>query len=431
MVAGAGAGCSLVKVQNIPTVYDEEFPAGEVVREIMVLGNKHTRTSVIARTLATQVGDTLTVESILKNREWLDRLGVFTSIRFLTLKQPDGLVLFVQVTEATPYLPSLSMELTEENGFSIGPALSAINFAGTATKVTGFARFGGATNLQLRVEAPWRPRRRWTYSADMYWRDRTNKLDDFHEESGEVYLVAYRQVWEALRAGTRLDFLSIGADTTGITLSRSNRDNIVGLSAFAEYDTRDVWANPKRGWHAELALGYNRGIINTPASYVRADLDLRRYIPLPLTARHSLAFYSLLTLMSGGVGFDIPLHQDFHIGGTNTVRGWELGAREGKHQFLNTLEYRFDVIQPKIVQAWFFSTTVGVQLAGLVDVGTAWDTSTEFGDNFIAGYGAGIRLVMPSLGLLRFDFARGQAEIGVRFHIGGSEKAEASRYRVR
>jgi hypothetical protein len=37
---------------------------------------------------------------------------------------------------------------------------------------------------------------------------------------------------------------------------------------------------------------------------------------------------------------DLPLYMTYGIGGTNAVRGWPIGARDGKHQWLNTMRCR-------------------------------------------------------------------------------------------
>ena len=74
---------------------------------------------------------------------------------------------------------------------------------------------------------------------------------------------------------------------------------------------------------------------------------------------------------------------------------------------------------------------MGLQLALIGDVGTAWSTSTEFGDNFIGGFGAGVRLTIPVVVLLRLDVAYARNQFGFKLAIGGAEKAQAQRNRAR
>jgi len=74
---------------------------------------------------------------------------------------------------------------------------------------------------------------------------------------------------------------------------------------------------------------------------------------------------------------------------------------------------------------------MGLQLALFGDVGTAWYTGPEFGENFIAGFGGGLRLTLPVIVLLRLDVAYARDEFGLQISIGGAEKAIAQKQRVR
>ena len=131
------------------------------------------------------------------------------------------------------------------------------------------------------------------------------------------------------------------------------------------------------------------------------------------------------------MGEDIPIYMQFNIGGTNSVRGWELGSREGKNQFINTLEYWHILLDMKRYKFWFLQEALALQLAFFTDAGTAWSTENEFHQNWILGGGVGLRLLTSSEVSFRVDFAVGQKGLGVSLSIGSSEKAVAQRDRVR
>ncbi len=76
---------------------------------------------------------------------------------FATEPVADGIVLITTVKETSPYMPSLSMALTQENGFEIGPSISSSNLFGTAARVSAYARFGGATNIGISYMDPQLP----------------------------------------------------------------------------------------------------------------------------------------------------------------------------------------------------------------------------------------------------------------------------------
>ena len=176
-------------------------------------------------------------------------------------------------------------------------------------------------------------------------------------------------------------------------------------------------------------VGKSGGLLGGPADYWRTNLDLRGFWS-PWT-RHTLAFFSFSTATSGTVGVEIPEWDDFHIGGTNTVRGWTFDARKGKNQAIGSVEYRFLAIEPQLFQLAFLKMDVGMQLAAFWDAGTAWNTDKRPDDNFITGAGVGVRLLIPAVDMLRFDFGIGEPSVSVTVHIGSNSKARAQRNRVR
>jgi len=161
-------------------------------------------------------------------------------------------------------------------------------------------------------------------------------------------------------------------------------------------------------------------------------LDLRRY--QPLADRHGLFLSALSRTRTGTVGQEVPIHQDFHLGGTNTVRGWNRDSGRGKNEFIGTVEYRYRVMEPRKILAGRFgdSVFIGFELALFGDVGKAWGNSEDSGsDRFLSGYGIGLRLLMPFVNVIRLDFAFGEPGEGVFPHFGVTPKAEKQRLRIR
>jgi outer membrane protein assembly factor BamA len=163
------------------------------------------------------------------------------------------------------------------------------------------------------------------------------------------------------------------------------------------------------------------------------DFDVRRYQPIPFWDRHTLALFSLLTLRTGIIGRDVAHWQLYGIGGTNTVRGWEFASRNGKNQFINTVEYRVSLFRPRLLRLPFnIDYRGGLQFALFADMGIGWSESDQFADkNFIGGGGFGIRFLLPIFGMARMDFAWGQSGQGIFLHLGAFEKPVVTRKRVR
>ena len=199
------------------------------------------------------------------------------------------------------------------------------------------------------------------------------------------------------------------------------------VAGFIGVDTRDVTSDPSRGWHNELEVSKTF----RDANYWTFTADVRRY--QALKERHTLFASSLTTLRTGQLGVDIPSYHVYTFGGINSVHGWEFGARRGKNQFLNTLEYRYDWLPIRSVNLLGrFPFRVGVELVGFGDLGVLWNESNQFAlNNFIGGYGVGVRLLLPGVSAIRLDFGWGQSGAKVIVGFGVFEKADMQRRRVR
>ncbi len=426
------AQAKLVTVTDIPNAIPEDLLWGQILREVRIEGNKYTREWVIRKALKSQIGHPYTEENARLDVLWVMRLGAFTSVVLATEPVSEGIALTVTVTESTPYIPSLSISLTQENGLEIGPAVSSSNLLGTAARASAYARFGGATNIGIRYADPLLPGRSLLvgYRFQYFHRERRNALLDFDETTDEVFFEFLQASYDETLAGLRFRYTALQSDSTGVTLSADNYDHIPSLGLFVQTDSRNS-VYPTDGWFIDLEAA-KWGIFGGDGDYWRVDLDVRRYTRQPLLGdRHSLAVYSYAALTSGELGVTIPEWAEFFIGGTNSVRGWSLGSRQGQNQWLNTIEYWFRLMDQKRWKFWFIKWRMGLQIGVFGDFGTAWSDYQDLETNFIGGGGVGLRLTMPVVTMFRLDFAYGEEGMGIRFFIGGGEKAMAQKFRVR
>ncbi len=422
----------LVTITDIPRGIPNNLAFGEIVRAIRIDGNQYTRESVIRLAFKSRIGHPYTQENAKLDLLWLSRLGSFTSVSFATEPAPDGITLVATVTETTPYIPSVSMALTQENGFEIGPSISSSNLFGTAARASAYARFGGASNFGLRYSDPQLPGKSFLvgHRFEYFHRERTNKLLEFQETTDEFFYEFLQSTTDEMRTGIRFRFMALKSDQDGVTLDIDNYDHIPSLGIFIQEDSRNS-VYPTDGWYLDLEVA-KYGIFGGDADYWRLDLDTRRYLPLPFFGeRHSLALSSFATLVPGELGVNIPEHQKFFIGGTNSVRGWSLGSRQGHNQWLNTFEYWYRLMDQKTWKFWFIKWRMGFQVGAFGDFGTAWSDYKELESNMIGGGGVGFRLTMPVVTMFRFDVAYGENDFSFRMFIGGGEKPIAQKNRVR
>ena len=412
---------------------EKENMHGKVIKEIKIEGLKRTKEYIVTRELISKVGEPLILKNLDKEYSRLELLDIFSNIKIEPKLEKDKVVLTYKFVETFPFLPSISVQITDENGISAGGGLKIPNLFGRDIFVSGRFLLGGAKTYELWLENPWVTGNHLGYKLEYYRRERDNLISNFYETANEFYLRIGSHLGEYGRIGGSLESVNIRSDVEGITLSPDNQDRVTRIGFYLGYDSRDAFSDTRRGWWNEIALSREVRIFKNASDFYQVDLDIRRYQPLPLWDRHTLALFSLLTLRTGEVGEEVAPWQRFGMGGTNTVRGWEYAARRGKNQFINTFEYRITLLEPRLLILPFnIQYRGGMHIAFFSDLGIAWDEVDQFNShNFIAGFGMGVRLLVPIVGMARIDVGWGQNGQGIFLHLGSFEKPVMSRRRVR
>jgi len=284
---------------------------GKVLKEIRITGARRTDVDIITRELASQIGEPYLKVNAEKDFARLDKLDIFSYVKIQPAEEDNGVTLEIEVKEIFPYLPFFSYEVTDENGFAAGAGFQSVNMLRRDIFFTGFARFGGATNIGIFLENPWFAGNHLSYTFEFFQRQRFNELDQFNETSTELMLAIGSYIGENGRIGGRLSFLSIKSDSSNRTLSSSNQDNLPTLGFFLGYDSRDLWSNPHTGWWNEVAISKSGGFLGADGDFWSIDIDIRRY--LPIINRHTLALFSLVTLRTGSVGDEISWKLGFLV----------------------------------------------------------------------------------------------------------------------
>lgn len=407
---------------------------GRRVAAIALEGQTVTREFIISRELQTRVGEPLSLATLAADVQRLDNLSVFADIGVRAEPQPDEAVSLVfELREMPAWIPLLGVLYTEENGFSVGPGVSFLNLAGRAISLSARAYFGGTRQYWLRMAWPWIAHDHLSlgwYGARL---DRDDTLNGFHEDSNELSPSVGTYLGEHGRLSGMFSLFHLRSDVDGKTLSADNEDVLLRLGASLGWDTRDSWANPRHGWQNELELWRTGGFLGGDGESWSMNLDLRRWVPV--AARQRLMANTLLSLQSGEVGVDVPVYLTYHMGGANSIRGYnidELGRTLfGKNQLIGTLEYSWNVVPQRRRDFKKWSVRLGFDLAVFADAGIAWDAPEEFSMRRArGGLGGGLRVLIPGSEMTRLDLGW-SPQGGFQFHFAGGSKPEAQRKRLR
>ena len=419
-----------VRAADEPSVLATLAPfAGRTVSAVELVGNEVTRDEVIRREIHARAGEPLDPEAVGQDIQRLDNLSIFAQVLVTAEPEGEGVRLTYRLKEMPAWIPWLGFSYTEQDGFSIGPKLSALNLQGQAISVGARAYFGGAKQYSARVTWPWITGNH--VSIDFYGArlSRTDTLNDFKETSYEFTPTVGTWFGTHGRLNGKFSLFRMKSDVDGKTLDPDNEDALPRLGASVGWDTRDSWRFPLRGWQNELELWYTWG----SGDFWTLNLDLRRW--LPISPRQRLFVGSLTSLQSGTVGVDVPEYLMYRMGGANSIRGYaidELGRTlYGKNQMIGTVEYSLNLLPLQRWDIWKFALRLGLDFAVFTDAGIAWSAPEDLAlKRARGGLGAGLRLLVPGSEMVRFDVGW-SPEGGFHFHFASGSKAVAQRQRIR
>jgi outer membrane protein assembly factor BamA len=398
---------------------------GRLIREIHVAPLLRPGTAdIVRRHLASREGEPFHPARVQEDHRRLDALRLFSSIVIEPVAAGDEVILLVDVRETLRLLPFIALSVTDENGASAGPGFKGINVFGRGTLSSGTMKFGGATTVGARVERPTVTPGLWAVDTQIYYRSRRNELFNFDETATTIAGKAGWNWTSRVQVGGRGEFVWFDTGGSDAALSPSGTDHLPAAGGYLTYNSLDSMSNPRNGWLGAVDVGRQFG----DASSWTVIVDGRRY--QPLAERSTLAVVAFGSFQSGEVGVGLPEYQQFGVGGANSVRGWALGSRVGKHQAIGTVEYLYSVIPVRSFTVFGLNLYGGIQAAAFSDVGMAWNERFS-ASNAIDGYGIGLRLLFPFVDVVRMDLAWGEPNRGTRLSVGITLKADKQRERVR
>jgi outer membrane protein assembly factor BamA len=403
--------------------------AGKSVTEIAVAGLKSTREFVVRREIRTQAGRPLDLSLLGADLQRLDNLSIFAEMSVLADEDGAGVRLTFVLKEMPAWLPWPGFSYTEEDGFSGGAKLSALNVAGRAISMTAKAYVGGADQVSAKAAWPWVAGDHLSLELYAATIGRTDTLNEFKEKSLELTPAIGTYLGEHGRLEGKFSLFSMRSDVPGKTLSPDNTDDVWKLGLSVGWDTRDSWRSPRSGWLNEVEVWRVRG----DGRFWSLDVDLQRWFAIG--RKQKLFVNSLASLQSGTAGEDVPVYLQHRLGGANSIRGYDIEVLgrtlHGKSEWLGTAEYSVSLIPLRRWNIWKFALRMGADLAFFGDLGVAWDEESQLrAQRARGGGGAGLRLLVPGSEMVRLDVGWSK-DGGFHFHFASGTKPLSQRQRIR
>jgi outer membrane protein insertion porin family len=439
-----------------------EFREGEQFRigRIDIKGNVKTKDKVIRRELAVSPGETFDMVRVKRSKSRLQQMGFFERVdtRAEEADARDEKNLVVGVEERN------TGNFTIGAGFSSVDSLVGFieiyqgnfdlfkppTFTGAGQKFRLRASVGTVRqDYQISFIEPWFLDQKLALGADLYYRELGFYSDLFDERRGGGKLSLTR----ALGSDFLIGSVSYTAESVGIvrvnpnspaTIIDAEGDHLLNrFGASIAYDTRNNALLPDRGQRSELVaeavvgdanlykmeaktawffpgffeghvleLGLKAGVVEAFDSFGTERPERETYYVVdPITqvrvpkTRRNLPHN------------DVPFFERYFLGGAYSLRGFryrDVGPQErgirgegfepvgGNTYYLGYAEYSVPIIAPVNPAN---PNEVSLRLAAFYDMGNVYYKSYEFDPaDYSSDVGMGIRLNIPRLGPLRFDY---------------------------
>jgi outer membrane protein insertion porin family len=389
-----------------------------IVRKIEIRGNLKTREKVIRREIDLMPGQRYRQSLMMSSRQRIFALNFFSDVKPDLSPNSDNTI-------------DLVFEVVERDNigtFQIGAAYSQIDgFVGTVA--LGIPNFRGAGE-DLKIDCAYGL---YSQRIDIGFTEPW-AFDSPTSLSGRVFYNWGIPLWYSSRRDTLKSYgFSIGAGRSRLPWpdSRFSVNGTYQLSKEESWyvsDTSSTVVNVLReGWLSRFSFNIVRYDLDMPQfpsngskfiispqitglggdfSYLKGTIDYDHYFPLPFRlVLGSKTRFGLIAPLSGAV--KISRYDLFKIGGVYgdaDLRGYDeysIGGYYGRPEkgismFASTVELRYPLMEQQLYLGIFG------------DIGNTWPSlaKVDFTDLY-KGVGFGVRLNIPMMGIMGFDFAWG------------------------
>ncbi|HQO40948.1 MAG TPA: BamA/TamA family outer membrane protein [Spirochaetota bacterium] len=419
------------------------------VTEIRYSGLYRTSTFVVESKISHRPGHSFSNDIWLCEKNGLMDLDLFADVQLDITETAAGTILDYRFTELPMFILFPAMKRTDQDGLLIGPGLTVMNLFGTGIHQELLARFTVAP-------VPMRAKEflSYTHVPDVFGLNATgdltvnyfrswNTLKQYSENSAytvagiRIMLPAHFSLIIALSAlNVRHDpdtpLFTAEGTTMRMFYGSGEWDFIPSAGAGIALDTRERKMNPHSGFYAEARYTLFGEKLGGDADYSEYTADFRGYLP---AGRSHIFHLSMLGRYKPGT---LPAYELYHAGGVNSLRTYMPEPDMcGQHEFLGTIEYRYELFTGRQLCMFDLNAWYGLQLVAGMDNAALWLPGETFSDGrYYYSFYAGIHLLVPALERVRLEFGFNTIDPRdrtVRFgiNLGWYEKAQTQRRRVR
>ncbi len=418
------------------------------INDIVIQGNRRTKTYVVKRNIPLQNGDLFNSTLLRHSITRLRNLGYFedVTVGFEPVEDSDDIDVILTVKEKRTASLIFSVSYGSSSGLGGGVSFRESNIGGRGRVFEiGFDRSDDEENYWLSLSDPYMDSKTYSWKLGVYKRDDddlTYRYNDGHGSRTNVF--EYEEERTGLYAGFGRKFgksemfswfltadwhksqISWQDTAGGYSVAESKEwfDKIVDedsldskvFSTTLELTRNNVdkYTSYPKGDRETIGIEQAWEVLGGEWDYTKYWAEAVAYLPvmgledfIDLGQTEDRPIILALRLRTGFSSGNIPLSERYSLGGANTLRGFESGDFKGHEMFLGNAELRIPIDE-------------NFSIVFFYDIGNAWDKTigASFDLNDLEDSpGIGVRVKTP-LGNIRVDVGKGDE---TEFHFGFGE----------
>lgn len=401
------------------------------VHEVLIQGNKKTKSYVIRREIKLKEGDIFNVTRFRHELGKLQGLGYFEDVN-VAFDVPEGndseVDLILTVKEKRTASVGLNIGYGTESGVSGGLTYSDTNMFGRGMIFEVGFNEGREATYWTTFSSPymdaetfaWRVGARYhTYDQRYYYR-RGRRQFDIDEKTLSIFAGVGRKFsnedwsWFLTLRHDDVEYSNMQRAIPGYINDLTQWDGVNQTIEFQlTWDKRDEYSPYPKGFVWDTNVEQAVKVLGGEYDYLKYWTQARLYVSLnkvlegfadiggTWSDENPLLFAARLRIGSS-TSDELPAFARYSLGGMNSLRGYNSRSFEGSNFYLGNFELRVPVAN-------------ALSVVGFYDIGNADETMDW--SNHHDDYGLGLRVKTP-FGNLRVDYAKGEDENRTYFGFG-------------
>lgn len=298
------------------------------IGRVEISGNTKTRDKVIRREIRLAEGDTFDSSKLKRSYERINNLGFFETVEMVPKPKYEekAVDLEVKVKERPTGFLSVGGGYSSVDKFIATAELTQGNLFGKGQYIKLKAELGGVSSFyELSFRDPYFLDSPYALSTGIY--HTTREYIEYDKKSTGFYVGLGKDLAEFWRGDVSYNFekatiFNIADGVSSVITSQEGSATTSSITPTVVRDSRDNYLDPSRGSRNSATFTF-AGLGGSNA-FIKGVLDSGWYFPLGET---TIMLRGRFGYGHGIFGKELPLYENFYIGGINTVRG--LGFGEG------------------------------------------------------------------------------------------------------